>query len=218
MFEPKPGARAIVYLRVSTSKQERNGLSLAAQEHQARAWARARNLPVQVFRDTASGASETRPGWKSALAELREGDALVVQRLDRAARTIKQAVFLGEKLARDGVELVSLNEAIDTTSPAGRLLFFVMSALAQFEREQTRARVLSHNEQRRAEGKPIAGTPRYGQRCERERAAATLAREMRAEGSTLQTIAWELTERGYAPRGKCWHAESVKRLVSAAPA
>lgn len=213
MYEPKPGARAIIYIRVSTSKQERNGLSLAAQENAARAWALSKNLPVSVFRDTASGASETRPGWKAALAELREGDALVVQRLDRATRTLKQAVQLVERLEKLGVEFVSLNESLDTTSPAGRLLFHVMAALAQFEREQVRARVRTHNEQRRAEGLPVAGTVRYG-RDEHERAAAALAREMRAEGTPLQTIAVELELQGFKPRGKRWHAQTVANMTA----
>lgn len=210
--------KAVVYLRVSTSKQERDGMSLASQENAARQWARARNVPVQVFRDVASGSLESRTGWTAALEALEPGDALVVSRLDRAARTIKQAVMLGERLQRDGVELVSLHEAIDTTSPAGRLFFHVMAALAQFEREQTRERVLSHNAARRRDGKPIAGTPRYGSRSKREQAAATVARELRKDGMTLAAIGEELGRRGYEPRGRCWYPQTVRNLVAAGQA
>lgn len=90
-----------------------------------------------------SGALASRPGLDQALNRLEAGDVLVVWKLDRLGRSLRHLVNLLEKLERRGVGFVSLTEAIDTTTPGGRLVFHVMAALGEFERsliaERTRA-------------------------------------------------------------------------------
>lgn len=89
----------------------------------------------KIFEDKASGAVTSRPGLDDALSHLREGDCLVIWKLDRLGRTVKGLVDLVHDLERRGVQFQSITDRIDTTSPGGRFFFHVMSGLAQMERE-----------------------------------------------------------------------------------
>jgi DNA invertase Pin-like site-specific DNA recombinase len=90
-----------------------------------------------------SGSHISRSGLNAALSALREGDVLVVWRLDRLGRSLSHLVALVDKLGQHGIEFMSLTESIDTKSSGGRLMFHMMAALAEFERalisERTRA-------------------------------------------------------------------------------
>ncbi|RRY64517.1 recombinase family protein [Klebsiella pneumoniae] len=94
----------------------------------------------RVFEDTASGAKADRPGLADALAYLRDGDVLVVWRLDRLGRSLPHLIETVGKLEARGVGFRSLTENIDTTTPGGRLIFHVFGALGQFERDLIRER------------------------------------------------------------------------------
>lgn len=97
----------------------------------------------QIFSDHASGALRSRPRLDDALDALKEGDTLVVWKLDRLGRSLSHLILLISQLETRGVGFRSLSEAIDTGTAGGRLLFHVMGALAEFERalisERTRA-------------------------------------------------------------------------------
>ena len=94
----------------------------------------------RVFEDTASGAKADRPGLADALAYLRDGDVLAVWRLDRLGRSLPHLIETIAALEARGVGFRSLTEAIDTTTPGGRLIFHVFGALGQFERDLIRER------------------------------------------------------------------------------
>lgn len=94
----------------------------------------------KVFEDRASGARADRPGLAQALAFLREGDVLVVWKLDRLGRSLAHLIETVGGLAARGVGFRSLTEAIDTTTPGGRLVFHLFAALGQFERDLIRER------------------------------------------------------------------------------
>jgi DNA invertase Pin-like site-specific DNA recombinase len=94
----------------------------------------------KLFEDRASGARTDRPGLAQALAFLRDGDVLVVWKLDRLGRSLAHLVETVAALATRGVGFRSLTEAIDTTTPGGRLVFHLFGALGEFERDLIRER------------------------------------------------------------------------------
>ncbi len=115
------GAR-IGYARVSTS-----GQLLDRQEH-----ALAEASCIRIFADKLSGKSADRPELAACLDYLRPGDTLVVPSLDRLSRSLADLIEIVGILRRQGVGFKSLHEALDTTTPGGRLVFHVFAALAEF--------------------------------------------------------------------------------------
>lgn len=91
-------------------------------------------LDVNLYSDKKSGKSTKRPGLEAALMDCRPGDVLVVPSLDRLSRSVEDLIGLSKRLNDEGVELRSLREQIDTTSPMGVFFFHLLAALAQFER------------------------------------------------------------------------------------
>ena len=94
----------------------------------------------KIFDDKMSGSRAERPGLAKALEMLREGDILVVWKLDRLGRSVKNLVDLVGELHKQGVQFNSLTDAIDTGTPSGRFFFHVMASLAEMERELTMER------------------------------------------------------------------------------
>jgi DNA invertase Pin-like site-specific DNA recombinase len=104
-----------------------------------------------------SSTRSERPGLKIALEVLREGDTLVVWKLDRLGRSVKGLVDLVNDLSDRGVHFKSLTDSIDTSTPSGRFFFHVMASLAQMEREliveRTRAGLIAARQQGRTGGR-----------------------------------------------------------------
>jgi DNA invertase Pin-like site-specific DNA recombinase len=113
----------------------------------------------RVFVEKASGAQRDRPELLAALDYMRQGDALVVWKLDRLARSLKQLIETVEDLEARGIGFRSLTEAIDTTSAGGKLVFHIFAALAEFERGIIRERTRAGLDAARARGK-VGGRPR----------------------------------------------------------
>ncbi len=95
---------------------------------------------TKVFEDRASGARADRPGLQKALDYVRDGDVLIVWKLDRLGRSLPHLIETVSALEKRGVGFRSLTEAIDTTTPGGRLVFHLFGALGQFERDLIRER------------------------------------------------------------------------------
>jgi DNA invertase Pin-like site-specific DNA recombinase len=143
----------IGYARVSTADQsldlQRDALLAAGCE--------------RIYAETVSGARIDRPELARALDGLRRGDALVVWKLDRLGRSLKDLVALVEAIGAKGAGLVSLSDPIDTTSAQGRLVFSIFAALAEFERslivERTRAGLAAARARGRMGGRPPGLSP-----------------------------------------------------------
>ena len=138
------------YARVSTHDQtpalQRDALEAAGCE--------------RIFEETASGAQRERPQLAAALDWMRGGDTLVVWRLDRLARSLRQLIVTLEELDARNAGFRSLTETIDTNTPGGQLIFHIFGALAEFERslisERTRAGLEAARARGHAAGRPPA--------------------------------------------------------------
>ncbi|HEU0119525.1 MAG TPA: recombinase family protein [Bryobacteraceae bacterium] len=139
----------IGYVRVSTADQnthlQQDALEKAGCE--------------RVFQDTASGAKDNRSGLSEALAYAREGDTLVVWKLDRLGRSLKHLVDTVTGLQERKIGFQSLREQIDTTTSGGKLIFHVFAALAEFERDLIRERTSAGLAAARSRGRK-GGRPR----------------------------------------------------------
>src|SRR3954447_13261181 len=133
----------IGYARVSTQEQtinlQRDALEKAG--------------CTKIFTDIASGAKQERKGLEEALSHARDGDTLVVWRLDRLGRSITHLIQTVSGLAGRGVGFKSLTENIDTTTSGGKLVFHIFGALAEFERDLIRERTNAGLQAARARGK-----------------------------------------------------------------
>ena len=128
----------------------------------------------RVLTEKASGAQRDRPQLVAALDYVRAGDTLVVWKLDRLARSVRQLVETAEDLQRRGIGLKVLTQDIDTTTPGGRLVFHVFAAVAEFERELTLERTHAGLSAAKALGRRGGRKPALGP-TEVKRARAMLA-------------------------------------------
>jgi DNA invertase Pin-like site-specific DNA recombinase len=107
----------------------------------------------KIFEEQISSRKEDRPELKAAMDYCREGDEMVVWKLDRFGRSLRELIDLVNELRKRGVELVSLRESIDTTTPGGKLVFHVFWAVAEFERDLILERTTAGLEAARARGR-----------------------------------------------------------------
>lgn len=143
-----------------------------------------------IFKETASGAKTDRPELQKLLAHLRSGDIVVVYKLDRLGRSLKHLLDVVAELNLKGVAIKSINDAIDTTTPQGRLFFNISASFAEFERDLIRERTKSGLEAARARGRK--GGRRQGMTKEAEQ-KAILAETYYKEGKMgVNQIAQEI--------------------------
>lgn len=164
----------------------------------------------QVFQEKPAGTLRERPELAACLRTLRQGDTLVVWKLDRLARSLKDLVEIIHDLEKRGIGFRSLTESIDTTSTGGRLVFHIFGALAEFEHALIRERTLAGLSAARARGRTGGRKPRLSKADVRKAAAmladpkitkAEVARHFAVSRVTLNTaLAREgITDRPAAP-------------------
>lgn len=148
----------------------------------------------KIFMEKASGAQRERPELHAAVEYMRTGDTLVVWKLDRLARSVKQLIETVEGLGARGVGFRSITEAIDTTTAGGKLVFHIFGALAEFERSIIRERTAAGLEAARSRGRTGGRPPKLTESdlraaramlADKTMTVADVARQLRVSPATL---------------------------------
>jgi site-specific DNA recombinase len=221
---------AVGYLRCSTTGQANEGVSLETQEAKIKATAITKDLElIGLYRDAGiSGASAAnRPGLQEALATAcKHRCPLIVYSLSRLARSTKDAIAISERLDKAKADLVSVTEAIDTTSAAGRMVFKMLAVLAEFERDTVSERTRAAMGYKRSKGYRISRHVPYGFKASRngerltpnvgEQTIVASIRRLRKRGHSLRKIAAGLQRRKVPTKtgGGRWHASTVRGILA----
>jgi len=222
--------KAVGYVRVSTEGQAEQGESLELQRSKIAAQAVVRDAElVEVIEDAGESAkSLARPGMERVLDLVDHGaiEAVIVLKLDRLTRSVRDLAELLERFERRGVALVSVCESLDTQTAAGRLVLNIMASVGQWEREAIGERTREVLASKKARGERV-GTVPFGY-ClaangvdlvedAQEQRTLTMIRELKDAGYTLRAIAEELNRQGLRTRRRSeWRHQYVSSMLKAA--
>ena len=192
--EPTDALRVVGYIRVSTEEQRRSGAGLAAQRRSIESACRERGWTLlRIEADEAASAKTTRnrPGYARAVETVESGEAagLVVAKLDRLSRSVRDFCEILDASAKQGWALVCLDLGLDTSTPTGRFTAQIIAAVAELERKMIGQRTREGLERVRAKGVRLGGPVAI------DEALADRIRAMRKTGATLEGIC-EGTQRG----------------------
>jgi DNA invertase Pin-like site-specific DNA recombinase len=178
------GSRAAIYARVSTKDQHPENQVLELRRYaEARGW-----TVIEEYVDQGiSGAKDRRPALDKLMdaARRRKLDIVLVSRFDRFARSVRHLVAALDEFRALGVAFVAENDAIDTTTPTGKLTYHVIAALSEFERSLIQERIMSGLSRARAQGKKLGRPP--------VAVDADQVRVLRQKGLSLRAIAREMS-------------------------
>lgn len=218
--------KAIGYARVSTDKQADRGVSLEAQAEKIRAMAVVQGVTLlDIIVDAGESAKSLhRPGMACLQAMVNAGEVqtVIIAKLDRLTRSVKDLAELMERFQKRGVSLVSVAESLDTGSAAGRLVLNIMTAVSQWEREAIGERTATALQHKKAHYKVYNHVP-YGFRRdgetlvpdEAEQTVIGRVRLYRANGWTLERIADTLNAENVPTKkaGGRWYARTISNLL-----
>jgi DNA invertase Pin-like site-specific DNA recombinase len=228
--------RTVGYIRVSTEQQAQEGISLDAQRTRIQAHCVSQDIRlVDIVADEGySAKSLDRPGLRAALRMLTDGkaDAIIVVKLDRLTRSVKDLGHLCDSYFREGMSysLLSVSDSIDTRSAGGKLLLNVLMSVAQWEREAISERTREALRELRRRGVVVGCAPygwrysddvnaeghRYMVEVAGEQAAIRRVVELYEVDTPVNDICRWLTWEGLLPRGKGWHRRSIYSMLSRA--
>ncbi|HZZ86071.1 MAG TPA: recombinase family protein [Anaeromyxobacteraceae bacterium] len=233
MRTKKERTRVIGYVRVSTDAQAEEGVSLEAQREKLRAYALATDLDLVAIREDAGVSAKTlaRPALQAALDDLKAGraDGLLVAKLDRLTRSVRDLGSLLEGYFASRFSLLSIADAVDTRTAGGRLVLNVLCSVAQWEREAIGERTADALRHLKAKGVRLGGEAlgwrRTGEKDAEghcvvvedleERATARRIRDLRARGLSLRAICERLAAEGRrTKRGGGWAPQTVRQVLA----
>jgi DNA invertase Pin-like site-specific DNA recombinase len=208
------GTRTVGYVRCSTVGQAEEGVTLDAQKSKIRAYCELHDLElVEIVEDAGlSGKSIAgRPGIQRVLDMVKTGnvDNVVIFKLDRLARNLKEACEIAELLKRKKAGLHSISEKIDTGSATGKLFYQILSALNEWERELISERTRGAMDHKRTNGERVSRHAPYGfmfdntdmvVSCEAEQGVISKIRQLHHEGYSIRGIVEHLTNHGIMNR------------------
>lgn len=219
--------KTIGYTRVSTTQQSREGISLDMQRKKIESYCDLHDLTlvdIQVDEALSGKSIAGRPGIQKVLdlVKKRRVRAVVIYKLDRLARNAREALEIAELLQKNGAELHSITEKIDTASAAGRLFYGILSAMAQWERETIAERTAAALERKRQRGEKTGGDCPYGFRSVNgkliahpgEQRVIARMRELKGQGYSSREIAAALTREGrFTRKGTPWTHTGILRIL-----
>ena len=176
--------RIAIYARVSTDRQSTESQLNTLREYiEKREW----NLFKEYIDEGFTGSNTKRPAFKEMMADAkkRRFDVLLVYKLDRLSRSLKDLIITLDDLKSTGIDFVSYDNSLDTTTPTGRLIFHVVGSVAEFEREIIKERVKSGLENARRKGKRLGRPPVSSALVEE-------AKRLRSQGMPYRKIGLQL--------------------------
>jgi len=216
--------KIIGYIRVSTEEQGASGLGLEAQEAKIRAYCDLYGHElVEIMRDHASGKNLRREGLQAALSALKSSavDGLIVAKLDRLTRSVKDIGELLESYFNGNASLVVVAEQVDTSTAAGRMVLNILMSVAQWEREAIGERTKDALKAKRSRGEKTGGGVPFGYDLEggklvenrAEQRVLRLMESLRVKGYGYHRIADQLNADGLLTKtGRAWKSAMVRQV------
>lgn len=228
MIEKGKGTQmnAIGYIRVSTDEQAREGVSLENQREKIAAYCSLNDMALldTITDEGISAKNLNREGMKTLISQVKQGtvDAVIVYKLDRLSRSVKDTIGLVELFEKHKVAFHSIVDHIDTKTATGRFFLHIMSSLAQMERELIGERTRDALSHKIVKGERVGHVP-FGYVLDqdrktlienpREQEAIRLINELHAKGYTYRAICRELEARTYTAKEGTWHPQKVKNIL-----
>lgn len=221
--------QAVGYVRVSSAKQVEEGVSIEAQKEKIKQWIKLNDANlIGIFEDNGITGRNTngRPGFQEALElVVKEKAVMVCYSLSRLSRSTKDMLQIGTKLEKAGAELVSVQEQINTTTAAGKMVFRMLAVLNEFEIDLISERTKTALAHLKKQGKKTGGIVPFGWNVDEtgklhknpeEQKVIRKIMNLHNGGMKFQTIGNHLNGRGITTKtGKQWYAQSVKNVVLA---
>jgi DNA invertase Pin-like site-specific DNA recombinase len=218
--------KAVGYIRVSTEEQAREGISLENQRTKIEAYCGLNDFElVEIFEDAGkSGKDLNRDGVKSVIDLVRghEVDAVVVYKLDRLSRRVKDTLTILDAIDKKNIAFHSIMEKIDTKSAMGRFFLNIMASMNQWERDTIGERTKDALRLKILKNERAGQIP-YGWKLAEdgktlvesslEQRAISLIAKLDAKGYSLRAICRELDKEGYKPIGKRWYPKTIRSIL-----
>jgi site-specific DNA recombinase len=218
--------KAVGYIRVSTDEQAREGVSLENQREKIAAYCSLNDMAlVDTITDEGISAKNlNREGMQTLITLVKQSkvDAVIVYKLDRLSRSVKDTIGLIELFEKHKVAFHSIVDHIDTKTATGRFFLHIMSSLAQMERELIGERTRDALSHKIVKGERVGHVP-YGYILDqdgktlidnpRQQEAISLIRELHSKGHSYRVICWKLEVKGYEAKEGPWHPQKIKNIL-----